>query len=62
MSGKPKRGGRVTAKGTKPPEKKRVEQKDQPDAPDTFTDNLPGKVQRKQQRVARPISHNRGNR
>ena len=63
MTAKNKRStGRTTPKGTKNPEKR--SKRDRGDTPVTadLRPELAGKVGKQQAQVARPISHNRGNR
>lgn len=57
--------GRATPKGTKNPEKKaKVERPGLPEKEDVDArqTELPGKARSGNQRAARPVSHNRGNR
>ena len=62
MSSKSKRGGRVTPKGTQPPKSAKVERNDPAATPDPFDEHVTGKVGKSRGRIARPITHNRGNR
>ena len=65
MSAKKGKGsGRVTPKGTKPPEKKKERRSDLPEPNSTLPGQLPGVVRKGKgsDRVARPVTHNRGNR
>ena len=63
MAKKRKGSGRVTPKGTKPPEKQKKDRHtDLPEPPAAAPDQLPPKLGRGTGRVSRPITHNRGNR
>ncbi len=60
---KKKSSGRMTAKGTQPPEKKPKAKRPGPELPNgPQQPELLGKVGKSKQRASRPISHNRGNR
>lgn len=63
MAAKKQRSGRVTPKGTRAAEKtKKHETVDAPGFAGPAHDRGAGKVGRGQGKVARPITHNRGNR
>lgn len=64
MAKKKRSGGRVTPKGTKNPVKASKKPRVETDDDKGFTppNQVPEKVNQQQGKVARPVSHNRGNR